>query len=181
MVFCLKTSTDRKISVPHFLPQDWSEPIIQLRMFLNCAWWSCRYTCESPSCWHPVCNSLGESSPPKATEMWPWSRSCFWETTLLHSYQSWKSPATPGSPAITWDTTANLAYSSLQGCVLDCRRAQGARSTNTFSHKLPTEVCLSRQLHILDRNSCASNNQSSMFTSYTDERCFEWKAVLSEG
>lgn len=103
----------------------------------------------------PCTSLLGENSSLKATEMWPWTRSCFLETMLPHSCKGWESPATPGSPAITWDITAHLAYRSQQGCVLNCRWAC-ARNTKTFSHELPMEVCLSQQLHILDRNSCAS-------------------------
>lgn len=110
----------------------------------------------NPQAADTLCASLlGESSPPKAAEMWPWTCSCFLETMLPHSWKGWESPAMPGSSTITWDIIANLAYSSQQGCVLDCRWAHG-RNTRSFSRELPMEVCLSQQLHILDRNSCAS-------------------------
>lgn len=149
-MFCLKTST-RKIAVPHFLPPDCTE----LRMLLSCALHSWQYIHESQSCWHPVCKSFRRN----------FSTESHWDVTLntqlLFGSHAAAFMQRLGISSNTWEPNHQLRHNCKPGLQFTAGLCAGlqvstCKNTKTFSHELPMEVCLSQQLHSLDRNSCAS-------------------------
>lgn len=122
-----------------------------------------------------LCASLlGESSPPKASGMWPpWTHRSFLETTLtgVGVCRGWESPATTISSTITWDTlqtwpTAN----SMAACwTADEHMQRPPKHLHVQLCELPMEVYLSAA----EQRLLCEYNQPSTSKDYTDELCFE--------
>lgn len=166
-MFCLKTST-RKVSVPYFLPPDWTE----LRMFLSCALRSCQYTHESKSYWHPMYKSFRRK----------FFTESHWDVTLntqlLFGDHAAAFMQRLGIPSNTWEPSHHLRHNCTPGLQVTsglCAELQVSmckEHQNIFTRATHGGVPLSAASHSGQKLLC-KYNQPSMSTNYTDEHCFE--------